>query len=98
MLMLGFLFMEALKMSNTSRRTKSTGEIINLMSVDCDKIEQLPVLSHYLWNAPLMTLVTAVVLWQYLGPYALTGLLAMIAMLVVNFVVLVKLVATFQVR
>lgn len=47
------LYQKALRMSPQARGTKSTGDIVNLMSVDTMKFVILMRLGHVMWSAPL---------------------------------------------
>ena len=44
---------KTLKLSSSSRREQSAGEVVNLISVDCQKIEEAMIFINLLWACPL---------------------------------------------
>lgn len=48
------IYRKALKLSNKSRKNTTVGEIVNLISVDCQKIQDLYINLHWMWNAPFV--------------------------------------------
>ena len=71
------VFAKALRVSLASQASKSSGEIINLMSIDSDAVGQLYFSCHGVWVSPLFV---GLCLWQLyflLGPSAFIGLVAM---------------------
>ena len=42
---------QALKLNNLSRGKSTTGEIVNLISVDAQKLQDIPGYLHFLWFA-----------------------------------------------
>ncbi|CAH1794382.1 unnamed protein product [Owenia fusiformis] len=71
------VYRKALKLTSTSRKTATVGEIVNLMSVDAQKLQDAPNLFHYLWSSSLLIIVVTAMLWQILGVAALAGLVIM---------------------
>ena len=66
------------------------GEIVNLMSVDAQKLQDAPSFLHLIWSAPLTIALCMYFLWQQLGPSVLAGLLLMLLMIPVNGVIAQK--------
>ena len=62
----------------------SIGEIVNLMSVDAQKLQDAPPFLHLLWSAPLVVGLCMYFLWQELGPSAMAGLLLVLFMIPFN--------------
>ena len=77
-------------MSNTSRKESTVGEIVNLMSIDAQKLQEAPAYLHMLWSAPLTIGLAMYFLWQILGPATLSGLAIMILMVPLNAVLAQK--------
>ena len=75
---------QALRLSTSARRKTSVGEIINLMSVDAQKLQDAPVYLHGIWVAPLVVVLCMYFLWQQLGPSAFAGLLFVLFMIPLN--------------
>ncbi|KAI0239977.1 hypothetical protein LSAT2_009314 [Lamellibrachia satsuma] len=74
----------ALRLSTAARRETSVGEIVNLMSVDAQKLQHAPIFLHLLWSAPLTIGLCMYFLWQQLGPSVLAGLLIVLILISLN--------------
>ncbi|CAN8033115.1 unnamed protein product, partial [Ixodes persulcatus] len=73
------LYKKVLRISSSSRRQYTAGEIMNLMSVDVEQVGQFLLLCHNCWGVPLRIVLTMVFLWKYLGPSCLATLATMFA-------------------
>ena len=62
-----FTFFKALRLSSSARRETSVGQIVNLMSVDCQKMNDAAGFLHNLWTAPIVLATAMYFLWQELG-------------------------------
>lgn len=71
----GVIFDKSLRMSPAARASCSLGEIVNLMQLDTQRIGDFLQFFHTLWAAPIQIVVTVVLLYLYIGPSALIGLL-----------------------
>jgi hypothetical protein len=60
-------------LSNSSRRSSTIGEIVNLMSVDAQKLLEICVFLHLIWSAPVKIFVAMCFLWEELGASSLAG-------------------------
>ncbi|CAL8118382.1 unnamed protein product [Orchesella dallaii] len=78
------IYRKALLLSNAAKRESSTGEIVNLMSVDVQKIMDLIPFVNMVWSAPFQIGVALYFLWGILGPSSLAGLGVMILLLPAN--------------
>lgn len=71
--------------------TESTvGEIVNLMSVDIQKLMDLAPFVNMIWSAPFQIGIAMYFLWGILGPSAMSGLVVMVLLLPVNAVIATK--------
>ncbi|KAI0216331.1 Multidrug resistance-associated protein 1, partial [Lamellibrachia satsuma] len=86
----GVIYRKALRLSTSARRETTGGEIVNLMSVDAQKLQDAPVFLHLLWSTPLTIGLCMYFLWQQLGPSVLAGLLLILLMIPVNGVIAQK--------
>ena len=78
------IYRKALTLSNASRKQTTTGEIVNLMSVDAQRfVDVLPFL-NLIWSSPLQIALTVYFLWMELGPSVLAGLGVMVLMIPIN--------------
>ena len=78
------VYSKSLVLSNTARQSTTTGEIVNLMSVDAQRFMDLMSYLHMIWSAPLQISLALYFLWQLMGPATLAGLGVMILMIPVN--------------
>jgi ATP-binding cassette subfamily C (CFTR/MRP) protein 1 len=71
-------------MSNEARKTTTVGEIVNLMSVDAQRLMDATVYIWMVWSAPLQIIIAVYMLWNTLGPSVLAGLGVMILLIPIN--------------
>ncbi|XP_010129451.1 PREDICTED: multidrug resistance-associated protein 1-like, partial [Buceros rhinoceros silvestris] len=83
----GLVYRKILVMSNASRKAATVGEIVNLVSVDVQKLMDLIIYFNGTWLAPIRIIVCFVFLWQLLGPSALTSIAVFLLLLPLNFVI-----------
>lgn len=81
---IGLIYKKAMLLSNVSRRTFSTGEIINLMSADAQQLMELTANINLLWSAPFQILMAISLLWQELGPAVLGGMAVLVFVVPIN--------------
>ncbi|NWY45608.1 MRP1 protein, partial [Sylvia atricapilla] len=86
----GLVYRKILVMSNASREAATTGEIVNLVSVDVQKLMDLIIYFNGTWLAPIRIIICFVFLWQLLGPSALTAVAVFLFLLPLNFVITKK--------
>ncbi|XP_039546373.1 canalicular multispecific organic anion transporter 1 isoform X1 [Pimephales promelas] len=78
------VYKKALVVSNDSRKESTAGEIVNLMSADAQRFNDVTNFIHLLWSCPLQIALSIVFLWIELGPSVLAGLLVMVLMVPIN--------------
>ena len=84
-------------MSPASSRNATVGEIVNLMSVDVQKVQDLCHIVNFMLSSPVIIVIAIYCLWQILGPSTLSGIIFMLVILPVNSVIIAKKVRDFQV-
>ncbi|CAC5389793.1 ABCC1 [Mytilus coruscus] len=84
------VFKKSLTMNNEAKKSSTVGEIVNLMSVDCQRFQDVAGQLWMIWSAPLQILLATVLLWQQLGPSVLAGLGVMLLLIPVNIVISTK--------
>ncbi|MGH0124218.1 UNVERIFIED_CONTAM: hypothetical protein FKN15_024647 [Acipenser sinensis] len=92
----GAVYRKALIITNAARRTSTVGEIVNLMSVDAQRLVDLMTYINMIWSAPLQVVLALYFLWQNLGPSVLAGVAVMVLMVPVNAMMAMK-TKTYQV-
>ena len=90
-------FRKSLVLSNSAKKTTTTGEIVNLMSNDAQKFLELMTFVNMIWSAPLQIILSIYFLWEILGVAVLSGLAVMILMIPLN-AVLANLQKKLQVK
>ncbi|XP_075575360.1 ATP-binding cassette sub-family C member 6 isoform X3 [Pelecanus crispus] len=86
----GLVYRKILVMSNASRKAATVGEVVNLVSVDVQKLMDLIIYFNGTWLAPIRIIICFVFLWQLLGPSALTSIAVFLFLLPLNFVITKK--------
>ncbi|XP_028401273.1 multidrug resistance-associated protein 1-like [Dendronephthya gigantea] len=81
---IGAVYRKALVLSNASRNLSTAGELVNLMSVDCQKILEITSNFAIIWSTPLQIIFGLVFLFRTLGVSVLSGLAMMILLMPVN--------------
>lgn len=82
-----FHLLQALALSSVARGKFTTGEIVNLMSVDTQRIMDYMQVFNLLWVTPLQIGIAIFLLWGQLGVATMGGLAVMILLLPINGVV-----------
>ncbi len=91
------LYHKSIKLSGQARSTKSTGDIINVMSVDVAKVSDMVADAHSVWSLALQIILALVLLYHLLGWAMLAGVALMIVLTPVHGLVVVF-YKRFQVR
>ncbi|KAK4232106.1 ABC transporter type 1, transmembrane domain-containing protein [Podospora fimiseda] len=78
------IYKKALKLSNEGRKSKSTGDIVNYMAVDAQRLQDLTQFAQQVWSAPFQIVICMVSLYHLVGWSMLAGIGVMIVMIPVN--------------
>lgn len=78
------VYKKSLTLSNGSRQSSTSGEIVNLMSVDSMKMGELTTYLHILWSGPFQIFMAIYFLYQTLGFAIFAGIAVMILMIPIN--------------
>ncbi len=78
------IFSKSMRLSNEGRAAKSTGDIVNYMAVDTQRLQDLAQYGQQLWSAPFQIILCMVSLYQLVGLSMFAGVGAMIIMIPVN--------------
>ncbi|KAK8770954.1 hypothetical protein V5799_025802 [Amblyomma americanum] len=85
---IGAVYRKALKISSESQNNYTVGEMVNLVSVDADRVFRLAASFGFVASAPLLIIITIALLWQYLGVACLAGIAVMIVIMPLVLVVM----------
>lgn len=78
------IYAKSMRLSNEGRATKSTGDIVNYMAVDTQRLQDLTQYGQMLWSAPFQIALCMASLYQLVGISMLAGVGAMIFMVPIN--------------
>ncbi|KIV91179.1 hypothetical protein, variant [Exophiala mesophila] len=78
------IYAKSLRLSNESRATKSTGDIVTYMSVDQQRLADLAQWGQQVWSAPFQITLCMISLYQLVGVSCFAGVAAMIIMIPIN--------------
>ncbi|EDV21130.1 uncharacterized protein TRIADDRAFT_30988, partial [Trichoplax adhaerens] len=78
------IYRKSLVLSNSAKKKSTTGEIVNLMSVDAQRIAELTGYLHVIWSSPFQIALAVYFLWQELGPSVLAGVGILVLLVPIN--------------
>jgi ATP-binding cassette, subfamily C (CFTR/MRP), member 1 len=78
------IYKKSLALSNDGRQAKSTGDIVNLMSVDTQRLQDVAQYGQIVWSAPFQIILCLASLYNLVGISMLAGIGIMIIMIPVN--------------
>ncbi|KAI3855532.1 hypothetical protein MKX03_006570 [Papaver bracteatum] len=82
--LVAIIYDKLLTLSNQSRRDSSSGEIVNLMSVDADNVSYFSEYIHDCWKVPLQVILALLLLYRNVGVASFAALLATVLVILVN--------------
>ncbi|XP_050416421.2 multidrug resistance-associated protein 1-like [Patella vulgata] len=85
------IYKKALTISSEAKKQTTVGEIVNLMSVDCQRVQDVTGYLYMLWSSPLIISVALYMLYQSLGASIFAGLGVMILLMPLNAFIATKL-------
>ncbi|KAJ7390655.1 Multidrug resistance-associated protein 1 [Desmophyllum pertusum] len=85
--MLGLIYEKALVLNSASRRQSTAGEMVNLMSIDTQRMVDLVTYINMLWSAPLQILIAIYFLSVTMGMSILAGVGVLVLLIPVNLIV-----------
>ncbi|KAL9047131.1 MAG: hypothetical protein Q9214_000212, partial [Letrouitia sp. 1 TL-2023] len=81
------IYSKSMRLSNEGRASKSTGDIVNYMAIDSQRLQDLTQYGQMLWSAPFQIILCMLSLYQLVGISMLAGVGAMVLMIPVNGVI-----------
>ncbi|XP_055866421.1 multidrug resistance-associated protein 1-like isoform X2 [Biomphalaria glabrata] len=78
------VYRKSLTISNEAKKQSTVGEIVNLMSVDCHRMQDVTGYLWMLWSAPLQIGLALYMLWDVMGVSTLAGLGVMVLLMPLN--------------
>ncbi|XP_049919631.1 ATP-binding cassette sub-family C member 4-like [Epinephelus moara] len=71
------IYNKALRLSSSAMGKTTTGQIVNLLSNDVMKFDEVTIFLHFLWVGPLQAAVVVGLLWSEIGPSCLAGMVVL---------------------
>ena len=78
------IYKKSMRLSNEGRAAKSTGDIVNYMAVDAQRLQDLTQFGQQLWSAPFQIVLCMLSLYQLLGVSMFAGVGVMLLMIPIN--------------
>ncbi|TMW65000.1 hypothetical protein Poli38472_009167 [Pythium oligandrum] len=75
------VYEKALTLSSQTKSTLGSGKILNLATVDANRVFDFLYIVHYIWAAPLQFIIGTLLLLHYLGLAAFAGIAIMVLLL-----------------
>ncbi|KAF2669154.1 multidrug resistance-associated protein 1 [Microthyrium microscopicum] len=83
----GAIYQKSMRLSNEGRASKTTGDIVNYMAVDAQRLQDLMQFLQQGWSAPFQIVLCMVSLYQLVGVSMFAGVAIMVVMIPVNGVI-----------
>ncbi|KAM7375245.1 hypothetical protein PAMA_014371 [Pampus argenteus] len=71
------IYKKALCLSSSAMGKTTTGQIVNLLSNDVNKFDDVTIFLHFLWVGPLQAAAVVGLLWVEIGPSCLAGMVVL---------------------
>ncbi|XP_038572949.1 multidrug resistance-associated protein 4 [Micropterus salmoides] len=78
------IYKKALCLSSMAMGKTTTGQIVNLLSNDVNKFDDVTIFLHFLWVGPLQAAVVVGLLWAEIGPSCLAGMVVLMFLMPVQ--------------
>ncbi|XP_070656005.1 ATP-binding cassette sub-family C member 4-like isoform X3 [Bos indicus] len=78
------IYRKALRLSSPAMGKTTTGQIVNLLSNDVNKFDQVTMFLHCLWVGPLQAVAVTALLWMEIGMSCLAGMAVLIMLLLLQ--------------
>ncbi|XP_010848243.1 PREDICTED: multidrug resistance-associated protein 4-like, partial [Bison bison bison] len=78
------IYCKSLRLSSSAMGKTTTGQIVNLLSNDVNRFDQVAMFLHYLWMGPLQVVAVTALLWKEIGMSCLAGMAVLIILLLLQ--------------
>ncbi|XP_065757876.1 ATP-binding cassette sub-family C member 4-like [Muntiacus reevesi] len=78
------IYRKSLRLSSSAMGKTTTGQIINLLSNDVNRFDQVTMFLHYLWVGPLQAVAVTALLWMEIGMSCLAGMAVLVILLILQ--------------
>ncbi|CAF0750239.1 unnamed protein product [Rotaria sp. Silwood1] len=80
----GLVYRKSLKLSNSAKQGTTTGEIVNLMSIDASRFGEITSYIHVLWSGPFQICLALTLLYRQMQLAIIPGVLLLILLIPLN--------------
>lgn len=81
----GAVYSKTLRLSNSARKDRSVGEIVNVMAIDVERFQMITSQIQQYWSSPFQITIALIFLFNTLGVSALPGVFIMVAFIPMSF-------------
>ncbi|MXQ98864.1 hypothetical protein E5288_WYG002117 [Bos mutus] len=78
------IYRKSLRLSSSAMGKTTTGQIVNLLSNDVNRFDQVTMFLHYLWVGPLQAIAVTALLWMEIGISCLAGMAVLVILLLLQ--------------
>ncbi|XP_077957966.1 ATP-binding cassette sub-family C member 4-like isoform X1 [Gasterosteus aculeatus] len=78
------IYSKSLHLSSLAMGKTTTGQIVNLLSNDVNKFEEVTIFLHFLWVGPLQAAAVVGLLWLEIGPSCLAGMVVLLFLMLMQ--------------
>lgn len=78
------IYHKTLRLSSSAMGKTTTGQIVNLLSNNVNKFDQVTMFLHYLWVGPLQAIAVTALLWMEIGISCLAGMAVLIILMLLQ--------------
>ncbi|GFR66633.1 LOW QUALITY PROTEIN: multidrug resistance-associated protein 1 [Elysia marginata] len=78
------VYKKSLRLDTTAQRSTTAGEVVNLMAVDCQRIQDVMSYTFMVWSIPLQIGIAVYLLWTTIGLPVVSGLALLVLLVPCN--------------
>ncbi|PRP78236.1 hypothetical protein PROFUN_13846 [Planoprotostelium fungivorum] len=82
--LISLVYKKSFRISSKSKSNSSTGEMVNLQAMDAHKFQELAPNLSIIWSAPIIIIVSIVLLYQQIGISSVAGIVVMFILVPIN--------------
>ncbi|EFO19390.1 ABC transporter transmembrane region family protein [Loa loa] len=85
--MITAIYRKTLRLSNSARKTRTVGEIVNLMAIDVESFQSFMPYIQQFWSCPFQITIILIYLFFTIGTSAVCGVIVMVLFLPLNVII-----------
>ncbi|XP_049951743.1 ATP-binding cassette sub-family C member 4-like isoform X1 [Schistocerca serialis cubense] len=92
------IYRKIMRLSKTALGQTAAGQMVNLLSNDVNRFDNLSLVLHYIWITPIETIIVTYFMWQAIGWASIIGVVGMFLQTVPVQTYMTKLTTRFRLR